>query len=253
MIYDLQKANMWKRISAYMFDFILLCVLVVGMALLLSGILGYDNYIGRLEESYDLYEEKYGISLDISAEEYEKLSDEKKATYEAASDEFAKDVNVITTYNMIANLTLIIATFSILISYLLLEFLVPMLFKNGQTLGKKVFGIAIMRVDGVKVTPFMLFVRTVLGKFTIETLLPVLLIIMILFNVMDFVGLVVIVTLAILQIAVIIATKTNSAIHDLLSATVAVDMASQLIFDSPEELIAYKKRVHAEQAEKSPY
>ena len=35
---------MWKRISAYIFDFIMLGIVAVGAALLLSGILGYDRY-----------------------------------------------------------------------------------------------------------------------------------------------------------------------------------------------------------------
>ena len=38
MIYDLQRANMWKRISAYLLDAILLGMVVVGFAFLLSGI-----------------------------------------------------------------------------------------------------------------------------------------------------------------------------------------------------------------------
>jgi len=45
MIYDLQRANMWKRISAYLLDAILLGMVVVGFAFLLSGVLGYDSKI----------------------------------------------------------------------------------------------------------------------------------------------------------------------------------------------------------------
>ena len=44
--------------------------------------------------------------------------------------------------------------------------------------------------------------------------------------------------------------KDLRPLHDLLAQTVAVDMASQLIFDSPEDLLEYKKRLHAEDAEK---
>lgn len=39
---ELQRANMWKRISAWLFDAILLGMLSVGCAFLLSVILGYD-------------------------------------------------------------------------------------------------------------------------------------------------------------------------------------------------------------------
>ena len=50
--------------------------------------------------------------------------------------------------------------------------------------------------------------------------------------------------LFVLQIGVMIATKTNSSIHDLLSDTVVVDFACQQIFDTEEELIAYKQAQH---------
>ena len=44
-----------------------------------------------------------------------------------------------------------------------------------------------------------------------------------------------------------IATKTNSTIHDILAKTVVVDLSSQMIFDSEEAMIDYKTKLHAEQ------
>ena len=54
-----------------------------------------------------------------------------------------------------------------------------------------------------------------------------------------------------LQIILMISTHTNSCIHDLLAKTVAVDMQSQLIFETEEEMIAYKNKVHAEKVKLS--
>ena len=252
MVYDLQKASMWKRASAYIFDFILICIVAVGVCFLLSTILGYDAHIEKMEAAYSSYEEKYGIDLDISAEDFEKLSDEEKAIYKAADEEFSKDPELQQIYTLLVNYTLIITTFGVLAAYLLLEILVPLLFKNGQTVGKKVFGVAVMRVDGVKLSAPLLFVRAILGKYTIETMFPVLLVMMAFFT-FDIVSVVVILLFVILQIVVISVSKTNSAIHDLISGTVAVDMSSQLIFNSPEELMEYKKRLHAEAADKAAY
>jgi uncharacterized RDD family membrane protein YckC len=253
MVYDLQKASMWKRASAYIFDFILICIVAVGIGFLLSTVLGYDAQIEKMEAAYTAYEEKYGIDLNLSFEDYEKLSDEEKAVYEDANKEFSADPEVNRTYSLIINMTMVIITFGILISYLLLEVLVPLLFKNGQTLGKKAFGVAVMRVDGVRLSPFALFVRTVLGKFTIETMFPVFLVMMIFIGSLGIVGTAVIIMMLVLQIVVLAVSKTNSAIHDLLAGTVVVDMASQMIFESAEELMEYKKRVHAEAAEAAQY
>ena len=129
-----------------------------------------------------------------------------------------------------------------------------MLFKNGQTLGKKVFGVAVMRVDGVKINGPILFTRAILGKYVVETMLPILFLLMIIFNITSgIVGLIAIAAVLITNLVMIIVSKSNIAIHDLLSSTVAVDMASQLIFESPEALIEYKQRIHAQEVEKSQY
>lgn len=257
MVYDLQKASMWKRASAYIFDFILLGILAVGIGFLLSFFLGYDAQIEQLDQTFSefrvKYEEKYGIDFDISAEDYEKLSDEDKETYKKADKEFANEPEVIRLYSLVVSLSLVIITFGILGAYLLLEITVPLIFKNGQTLGKKVFGVAVMRVDGIKLSPLQLFIRTILGKFTIETMFPIFLVMMILLEALGIVGTAVLIMLAVLQIVVLVTSKTNSAIHDLIAGTVTVDMASQMIFNSPEELMEYKMRIHAEKAEKATY
>lgn len=253
MIYDLQKASMWKRLSAYIFDVIMLGILAVGLATLLSVVFGYDSYNERLDECYNKYEELYKVDFDISQEDYDALSEEDRLRYEEAADALSKDTEAGYVYSMIFNLTLIIVTFSILISYLVLEFTVPLLFKNGQTLGKKVFGIAVMRTDGIKLTAPFLFIRTVLGKFTVETMIPVLVLIMIFFNAATLVGVVIVGLILLLQIVLIIATRTNSPIHDMIAHTVAVDMASQMIFESREAMIEYQKRIHAESVAAQEY
>jgi hypothetical protein len=42
MIYDLQKASMGKRISAFLCDLVALCIVVAGFILMFSAIFGYD-------------------------------------------------------------------------------------------------------------------------------------------------------------------------------------------------------------------
>ena len=58
---------------------------------------------------------------------------------------------------------------------------------------------------------------------------------------------------AILQLALVLTSRTNTAIHDLMAATVVVDIQSQMIFDSAEELVAYKNKLHAETAARDSY
>ena len=249
MIYDLQKAGVLKRAAAWLLDIILLVVLACGIGMILSAALNYDQHSQALEACYERYEKEFGIDFDVYAD----LTEEEQARFEAANAALQKDTQALKAYNMVVNLSLTIVSLSILLSYLALEFAVPLLFGNGQTMGKKVFGIGLIRVDGVKISTFALFVRTVLGKYTVETMIPVLMVMMIFIGTIGILGPAIVLGLLILQVALIITSPTNSALHDHMAATVAVDLASQMIFATPEELVEYKKQVHAEQVKNQPY
>lgn len=253
MVYDIQKASMWKRFSAYLFDMILFIIIAVGVAFLLSSLLNYEGYLNKRETIRDSYEEQYNVDFDLSKEDYDKLTEDKRKVIDDAYTEFVTDPEVNKIDLMLANLVLIIVTFAALCPYLLLEFVVPLIIHNGQTVGKKVFGVGLMRIDGVKISPLQLFVRSILGKCTIGTLLPAFLLLMLMFNYMPMVGFVGILALTIVQFFCIVTTKYHTPIHELLSATVSVDISSQLIFDTPEALLEYKKAIHAKEAEKSAY
>ena len=77
---DLQKPNMFKRVSAAIFDFILLETLAVGLMWGASAVLKYDSYAKKLDERREYYSEKYGFD---ESTDYDKLTDEEKALYDA--------------------------------------------------------------------------------------------------------------------------------------------------------------------------
>ena len=241
-MFDLQKASMWKRLSAALFDFILLVIVVVGAALLLSFAFGYDSYADTLEGIYASYEESYGVKFNLTDAEFAALDETAKANYDKAYAALAADAEFNNTYNLMFNYTILIIVFSILAAFLLMEFLIPLLLKNGQTLGKKIFGIGVMRADGLKLPPVLLFARTVLGKYTVETMIPVMIVVMIMFGVMGAFGIVVIAALLAIELGMLIASPARTPIHDKLAGTVTVDIASQMIFDTQEELIEAKNK-----------
>ena len=246
MIFDLQKASIWKRASAFLFDFILFGILAVGFAFLLSVITNYDKYSATYNDSLTAYAQGYKTSFDYTQDEYNALSAADQEAYMNAYNALVQDASAMFAYKMMVNLMLLITSFSILLSYLVLEYIIPIFLKNGQTLGKKIFGIAVMRTNGVKMNNISLFIRTFLGKYAIETMIPTLIITMIFFNSIGIVGPIVIGLILLLQIILMCATKTNSLIHDLLADTVVVDFASQMIYESEEELIEAKKKAAAE-------
>ena len=124
-------------------------------------------------------------------------------------------------------------TISLFLGVLLAHFFLPLCLQNGQTLGKKTFGTAVIRTNGVKITPMQLFVRSIVGLFTIET--AALAFLLMVYPVGTIAGGI----LLILQIAVMIKTPTNSSIHDLLADTAVVDFSSQQIFATEQDRLNY--------------
>ena len=222
MTFDLQRANVWKRISAFLFDVILLAIACVLCAWGLSALLGFDAQYQTLMARYQAAADACGLDMSIMTQTYSALTDAQRALVEQANAVLAADETAVHAYGMVIQLSILIVSFGVLSGYLLLEFLVPLLFKNGQTLGKKIFGVALMRNDGV------------FGNLNIVVL-----------------GIVLILSVA--QFVLFLATRKHSLIHDLLADTVAVDMASQMIFNSTDELVAYKAKLQAEKVAHQTY
>ena len=254
---DLQKATFSNRISAFLFDLIIFLVVVVGMSCIVNPLVGYDAKVAELEAIYDEYSERYGIDLELTQEEYDKMTQEEKDAHNAKVEEANKALNedeeALELYYRIMVLFLFNITVSSLVSYLVLEFAIPLLLGNGQTLGKKIFGIGLMRADGVKITSMQLFIRSILGKYTLETMIPVFVAGMVVTQILGIVGVVVLLGIVVLEAVVYFKSGTNSLIHDLVAVTVCVDIKSQQIFNTEEELIEYKEKMARENAGKLGY
>jgi len=253
MEYDIQKAGILRRISAGLFDAILLMVLICGIAWGVSAIIDMDAKMEAMNAVYDRYEKEYGIDFTITEDALASKPEEEQQKYQEVIDTMNNDEQAIFAYTQVINSFLLIASISVLISHLLLEFLVPLLLKNGQTLGKKVFSVALMRKDGVAVSPFAMFVRSILGKCTIEVMTPVLVLVMLFLGTGGTFGPIVLLGLAVGQIALLIFHPHNAVIHDLLACTIPVDLSSQLIFSSAEAKLEYEKQRAAEKAERAEY
>ncbi len=239
MTLSLQKAGLWKRISAFLFDIILTVTLAVGLSVVASAIFGYNGQAAKLEARYTYFETEYGVQFDLSEEEQEKLTEEQKLRLEEASEAFMKDAEVLQIYNTLFYMTLAIISVSAFVAILIWQFFIPLIFGYGQTLGKKIFGIAVIRTNFTKAANPVLFIRAMIGMFAIETMFPLLMFIMMAFGLLGTVGLITLLLFVGLEVFVMIKTNTNSTIHDLLCDTVVIDFASQMIFDTDEDRERY--------------
>lgn len=244
MIYDIQKASMWRRLSSFLLDIILIAVLATGFALFVAWVTNYDKYQEKLSDYYLQYEEEYGLKVSMKKTDYDELSEEDQNRYLQMVEDMNNNQDLLYCYNMTINLMLVIISGGVFLSVLILEFFVPLIFKNGQTIGKKVFSTGVIKINGVKTSKIQLFVRAILGKYAIEIMLPILLIILLLAGTIGYIGMILLVGLVIFQLMLVSMSKNHQAIHDVLAYTVVVDLQTQMIFDNEDELLEYKKQNH---------
>ncbi len=252
MSVTLQKAGLWKRISAFLFDIILTFTLALGLSVAVSAIMHYGDYQQQLDVHITRYEEQFGVKFSISDEEYEQLTDEQKAEREQILEEataaLRADEEYVKLTNLIFYMTVAIVAISAFLAILIWQFLIPLLFGYGRTLGKKIFGIGVIRTNLTKASNPVLFIRAVIGSYTMETMFPILILVMILFGLIGVVGIITLLLFFGLQLFVLFTSKTNAAIHDLLCDTVVVDFASQMIFDTEADRIAFEEEAKAKEA-----
>ena len=249
MSISIQKANFWKRFSAWMVDVVLTIVLSMAFALGTSSILNYDKLYNEYITIVTEYEKDFGVTL--NQEEYDKLSDTDKQAYDAKKLEMqtalSKDEKAMKLYASINSLIFTIIGISLFLSITVAHFIIPLFFKDGKTLGKKVFGLAVVRSNAVKLTAPILFTRSLIGLFAMETAAVIFL------CTMGIVGVIAALAVLALQVFVMVKTPHNCAIHDLLADTVVVDYASQRIFDTQEDFLAALAEEKAQEAAEAPY
>ena len=284
-MFELRKIGIIKRASAWLLDLILLAVLATGFIWIVSLICKFDHhwvlanqYLHEYEEFEDTYIGKIASAYDsFNVEEHEdgtytvttkdgnpaspsdvintlindtSRSEEMQAIYDVYQS-LTPPGKVNAQWRYVASLLFMMISIGIMLSYLVLEFILPIILKNGQTVGKKVFGIALVHPDCVKIKNVALFARTFLGKFAIETMFPVLLAFLFFFGGLGWIALALLAALLVLNAVLFFARKNRTPIHDVLANTVAVDMRLQMIYDSVEELNEKKALQYRENVENS--
>ena len=248
---DLQKAPFGKRIFAFLADLIVAGILISGIYFALSAILDIDGYTKKYNDILLSYEEEYGVSYDTTQEQYSAMTDAEKEHYAEAVDAMNADEDANKAIKTAYTLTFITFASGIIVSMLLLEFIVPLLFGDGRTLGKRLFGLGVMRTNYVRITPVQLFVRGVIGKGVFELVLPILIILSVLSGKTGVFGLILLGVMVIAEIVVLIRSDSNSMLHDVLADTAVVDWASQRIFENEKQRDAYiREQKEAEEQNK---
>ena len=248
---DIKRGSSWKRISAFLFDLILFSILALLFATLFSYVLGYDARLAEYQTRRNAVEERFGISFDISESEYMAFTEEQKARYDQAYEALNADREAVRLYVLLSNLAVLIVSFGLLFAFLILEFLVPLLLKNGRSLGKKIFGLCVVRQSGVRISGPILFIRTVLGKYAIETLIPAYILIMFVFGKANIFLLILLALIFLSNILLFLFNRNHLLIHDMIAVTAVADFETQQIFESEEAKAAFIAKEEEERIRRS--
>ena len=283
-MFELRKIGIVKRASALLLDAILLAVLTTGFMWIISLIANFSSkqelavqYYNEWEDfrieyfpsvapfyGFDYEQNEDGTEFTLTMNGVPKTEDD---VVRALNSSDGNDPETAEAYQKFLTLTprnkvdaqyllvystlFMMISLGLLLAYLVLEFILPIILKNGQTVGKKVFGICLVRSDCVKITNISLFARSILGKFAVETMFPVLLVFLFFFGGLGVLAIILFAALMILNIVLFFATKNRTPIHDIFAATVAVDMKLQMIYESEEELAMKKAAQHKQFIENS--
>lgn len=239
---DLQKASFGKRIFAFLADLIVAGILISGLYLAFSAMLGVDKYTEKYNEILESYEKAYDVDYDTTEAQYDAMTDAEKEHYNEAVKAMNADEDANRAIKTAYAMTFAIFAGGIIISMLLLEFIVPLLMKDGRTLGKRLFGLGVMRKNFTRITPVQLFVRGVIGKGVFEIVLPILIILSVLAGKTGIFGVILLGVMVIAEITALVRSDSNSMLHDVLADTAVIDWASQRIFDSDKQRDEYERR-----------
>ena len=121
---------------------------------------------------------------------------------------------------------------SIFISGSLVYILVPWLMKDGQTFGKKVFGLGLANSDGYKFSNPRLFMR-----FVPFAVIDISLFFLILVNL--YVVLLIVLIIFLVSFALAMSSPKRMSLHDLTARTIVVDLKSSTLFSTVQEEEAY--------------
>lgn len=115
-------------------------------------------------------------------------------------------------------------------------FILPLCLKDGQSLGKLIFSLAVVKADGFKATWKEKVIRqlylTILGSFV---LLP-----------WTYLGLMLYVLIALIDYMVLVMSKTHQSLHDRLAKTMVISKKESLYWKDEDEMAAYAA-THPEQ------
>lgn len=232
-IYCPVKANMINRVAAFFLDFVLFVILVTGSLFITAKIANFDSHNDILHEQY----------REIG---YEKFNEETNEWYYISEDDenfniviekYKKNEIIQKEESYINSFVLNAPLLCIFIAMFIVEILLPLIFKNGQTLGMKCLKVAFISNNQIAVKPLQVFIRGLFGKIVLMGLIPFMGLFFAFFNPNGGLsGTLIIVLIYGIHFVMLFASKNKSSLSDMIGQMYAVDYNQTIFYKNIEEL-----------------
>ncbi len=232
LVYKPKYAKYILRIAAFVLDFILFLVLLTGVLFLLMKIFNFDYYYNILDDEY----KRIGYKIyDEASKSYHYIS-ENAPNFNEVIEKY-KNSEIIKEYSYKVNrLVLNVPIISIFISMLVFELIIPLIFRNGQTIGMKCFHIALLSKSNIKIKPIQVFIRFLFGKTILMAIIPYMCLFYSLFNATGgLFGTIIIALIYIINI-VLLFKGNHASLSDVIASVYPVDSQQTIFYDNEEEL-----------------
>ena len=235
-MYGIYNAKLFNRIAAFLVDCIIILVVFVAVDLvatqkIANKVWGYDN----LMDQYEQYQIDYGIAY---------FDTDGNLVYNnvdsSVTEAFQNDQAVQKVASQISWISVMVISINLFVGELIAFLILPLIFKNGKTVGKLLMHMGLATNQGVRIKFWQLLARFLIGIFAVETVLS-----------LEFIYLLGIpVPIPLVGSAIVMfATKRHQALHDLIAGTQVVDTDKTIILDSLSEREAHAAEYAQEKAQ----
>lgn len=247
---DFHKAKPIKRLAAYLIDLIMLVAITAGVWIAMYSAMDYNTYVQEFQGYIDEYAQKHGVDLSIPSNEIQNYPEEVQEKYNEALLDLNDNKEAMASYAQRFKIDILAAMVGFFVAYLILEVMIPLILKNGQTVGKKIMGLCVMHKYHVRVGAMQIIYRSILGKYFIETMIPVGMLLLKNYGVLGTTASLIMAVIAMTQGFIVLMSQANCGIHDKLFHTVVADFKKQYIFDSWNERFDFQEAYDKEMAER---
>ena len=222
--------KLYKRIVALLVDFIVCINFFALFQLLISPVIektfNYQKVLVAYQEKlveygigyyeYNDDNTKVYINYEIGEEENMITQDE----YDEAKENFENDEEALKSAKKLNTISMVGTSIELLLAIIPNYLLFPLIFKNGQTLGKKLMKIAIVGKNGYQIKFINLLMRNIVGLYLFDLLVSY--IVMFSYNIP---------IIIMLSLIGALCTKGKRTIHDLIAGTYIVDEEMTVILN----------------------